>query len=291
MRFDKGARVAWVGLFAVTWTLVSACGGGGGGGGTTSGTATVSGRVTVPDSAGGIGAAKQRRVVVNTVTSGAGRALVATTLEATTDDNGDYAIGNVPTGQLLVFQVVASGSNPKLEKAVNASGDTAANIGGASTIASACVQLLVAGGSNPNSINTTTIDSVETAAAPLATSTFDYSDQTAINTAAQSAGNTAEQDFNGNWDGGFTGSDTGTWQLQLNNGTMTGTITVISPAEDAGTYNVSGSYEADGRANWVSGGAVEANLTGYFRRDGSASGTWQDAFDPSFQGTWQGHKR
>ncbi len=289
MRFDKGARVAWVVLLSLTWTLVSACGGGGGG--STPATATVSGRVTVPDSAGGIGAAKQRRVVVNTVSKASGRALVATSLEATTDDNGDYSINNVPTGQLFVFQVVASGSNPKLEKAVNTSGNATANIGGGSTLAAACVQLLVAGGSNPNSIDNTTIDSCEAAAAPLATNTFDYGDQAAVNTAAQSVGNTAEQDFNGNWDGGFTGSDTGTWQLQLANGTMTGTITVVSPAEDAGTYNVTGSYEADGRAAWVSGGSVEANLTGYFRRDGSASGTWQDSFDPSFSGTWQGHKR
>lgn len=289
MRFDKGARVAWVVLLSLTWTLVSACGGGGGG--STPATATVSGRVTVPDSAGGIGAAKQRRVVVNAVSRAGGRALTATSLEATTDDNGDYSIGNVPTGQLFVFQVVASGSNPKLEKAVNTSGNATANIGGGSTIAAACVQLLVAGGSNPNSINTTTIDSVEKAAAPLATSTFDYSDQTAVNTAAQSAGNTAEQDFNGNWSGTFTGSNTGTWQLNLANGTMTGTVVVTSPAEDAGTSNVTGSYEADGRANWLSNGSGEASLTGSFNRDGSASGTWQDSFDPNVRGTWQGHKQ
>ena len=95
-------------------------------------------------------------------------------------------------------------------------------------------------------------------------------------------------DYEGNWSGSYSGADTGSWSVVVNEkGKVSGTATSDSlpefPFSFSGTVSTSGNFNAQ-----VPLFQDTIVYTGQLKGK-SASGTWSGQ-DSSFVGTWQGTK-
>jgi len=88
--------------------------------------------------------------------------------------------------------------------------------------------------------------------------------------------------FAGIYNGSFSGDDTGTWRVTIDN---KGIISGVSVSDTSGSETVSGSISSNGQSviNGTSGTSV---FSGSFTRSGNVSGTWLD--DDGSSGTFTG---
>ena len=78
--------------------------------------------------------------------------------------------------------------------------------------------------------------------------------------------------FAGKYEGTFSGDDTGTWEITIDN---QGFITGTSVSDGFGPDPISGQIGSSGQAS-LSGTSGSSTFTGIFQTDGIVSGTWQD---------------
>ncbi len=87
----------------------------------------------------------------------------------------------------------------------------------------------------------------------------------------------------GDYQGTFSGDDTGTWTATINSaGVLTGTVA----SNSIGTVNASGNINSSGQAT-MSGTVGSTVFSGTFSNTGSVTGTWSDGVD---SGTFTGNR-
>lgn len=104
--------------------------------------------------------------------------------------------------------------------------------------------------------------------------------------------NTQEQkieNFVGNWSGTFSGEDTGTWNIKVQEtGKITGTFK--SPVNDY-ELTIEGRVSENGALNATTHyGAMDVGTFNGTMKGSSASGIWTDTADGNMEGTWKGTK-
>lgn len=107
----------------------------------------------------------------------------------------------------------------------------------------------------------------------------DSDDNTTVNPYAQ---------FQGNWNGTFSGDDEGTWRVTIDaNGVATGTLesnTMFAPFDIEGQVSENGEVSAE---YYDAGGQLVGQLTGTMTAT-TVSGTWSGGW--GLMGTWEGSK-
>ncbi|WP_390451747.1 hypothetical protein [Chryseobacterium sp. Alg-005] len=95
--------------------------------------------------------------------------------------------------------------------------------------------------------------------------------------------------FNGNWIGTYSGTDHGTWKINISNsGNVTGSAHSNDYNED---FEISGNVNNNGQLNAVlgsssSGGTFKGTLSG-----NSGNGTWSNNVGTPHSGSWNGNKQ
>jgi len=91
--------------------------------------------------------------------------------------------------------------------------------------------------------------------------------------------------FAGEYRGTFSGDDSGSWYITIDNG---GAITGVSVSDTYGSNEISGSVPDSGQAT-ISGGVDTSEFLGNFNRRGDVTGIWRDSSD-GFTGTFTGKR-
>ncbi|WP_262247194.1 hypothetical protein [Parapedobacter soli] len=97
--------------------------------------------------------------------------------------------------------------------------------------------------------------------------------------------------FVGSWAGDYSGSDQGSWQIQVSdNGIMTGSGNSTRTGQG---FTLTGNVSDNGAFKATSGVAgTGSEFTGTLTKNGKASGTWKNtAFTPPLEGSWQGDRK
>jgi len=90
--------------------------------------------------------------------------------------------------------------------------------------------------------------------------------------------------FAGDYQGNFTGDDTGTWTATVDSN---GGITGLRKSDNFGDAGISGSVASSGQSK-ISGTVDTVVFSGIFNRNGDVSGTWQD--DDATTGSFSGRR-
>jgi len=90
--------------------------------------------------------------------------------------------------------------------------------------------------------------------------------------------------FAGNYQGTFSGDDSGSWTVTINNN---GNISGLRESVNFGIAKIAGSVDSSGKSK-INGTVDTAVFSGIFKRDGTVNGTWLDTDNSS--GTFSGRR-